>query len=424
MQRLLMIAFHYPPFQGGSGVHRTLKFSKYLPDRGWQPIVLSAHPRAYPHTGAEQLAEVPGEAVVDRAFALDSRRHLALRGRYLRVMALPDQWASWWWPAVFAGLKLVRKYRPSILWSTYPIATAHLIGLTLQRLTGLPWVADFRDSMTEEGYPQDVWSRRAYRWIEKQAVRHSSRLVFTAPSTRQMYLDRYPTMASERCLVIPNGYDEEDFKDLTSSEQTVNVNNNPSRLVHAGVVYPDDRDPRAFFNALSRLKQEARLDAQNFRIDLRASGSEAYYSAILKELGIDDLIHLLPALPYRQALQDCAAADALLLFQAASCNHQIPAKVYEYLRLKKPILALTSDQGDTAALLKEIGGATIVDLADETGLYLALPRFLSLVRSGTHPLPDETMSRRFARKHQALELSQCLSQLLHRDELRLRENPA
>src|SRR5882724_12364299 len=120
MQKVLMIAFHYPPFHGGSGVHRTLKFSRYLREHGWQPIVLSAHCRAYPRTGEEQLAEIPQDVVVERAFAIDAARHLSVRGRYLRIMALPDQWASWWWPAVLAGLKTIRRYQPSIIWSTYP----------------------------------------------------------------------------------------------------------------------------------------------------------------------------------------------------------------------------------------------------------------------------------------------------------------
>ena len=83
-----MVAFHYPPYEGGSGVHRTLKFSKYLPDSGWQPVVVSAHPRAYSSIGTEQLVEIPNQAVVERAFALDTGRHLSLRGRYLGITGI------------------------------------------------------------------------------------------------------------------------------------------------------------------------------------------------------------------------------------------------------------------------------------------------------------------------------------------------
>jgi len=116
------------------------------------------------------------------------------------------------------------------------------------------------------------------------------------------------------------------------------LNGRAIRLLHTGLVYPEERDPRAFFAALARLKAHGRIAAPQLRIDLRASGSEEYYSEMLKALQIADLVHLLPPLPYREALQDSVDADGLLLFQGVSCNHQIPAKAYEYIRLGKPIL--------------------------------------------------------------------------------------
>jgi len=412
MQNILMIAFHYPPCHGSSGVQRTLKFSRYLPDCGWQPVILTANPKAYSRVGDDQLGEIPQSVPVRRAFALDTSRHLAIHGVHLRWMALPDRWVSWWLGAVPSGLRLVKKYGPAIIWSTYPIATAHLIGMTLHRLTGIPWVADFRDSMTEDEYPPDVLSRRSYRWIERQAIQYSSRLIFTTRLTREMYLNRYPQLLPERCLVIANGYDEEDFKDFTLKKPLKDHNSPLIRLVHAGALYPQERDPRPFFKVLSRLKTERRLSARDLRVELRASGEEGYYATVIRQLGIDDLVHLLPPLPYRQALQDCADADALLLFQAASCDHQIPAKVYEYLRLQKPILALTTNRGETAALLGETGGATIVDLQDEHALYSSLPRFLRTVSDSVHPLPNDEIVRRYTRKNQAYELGRFLSQLV------------
>jgi glycosyltransferase involved in cell wall biosynthesis len=326
-------------------------------------------------------------------------------------MALPDRWASWLVGAVPAGIRVTRQFRPDLIWSTYPIATAHLIGLTLHRITGIPWVADFRDSMTEDYYPRDVLTRRCYQWIERQAITSSVCLIFTTPSTLEMYLSRYPDLNRQRCRVIPNGYDEEDFDNLIVTERPDDFSDRPIRLLHAGFIYPDDRDPRPFFQAVSRLKEEGHVSTKNLRVDLRAAGSESYYSTLLRELAIDDIVHLLPALPHRQALQDCVDSDALLLLQAASCNHQIPAKAYEYLRLQKPVLALTDEKGDTAGLLGETGGATLINLTDEQALYLKLPAFLDSVRRHTHPLPDKKEIERYNRKNQCLELARCLSQL-------------
>lgn len=137
VKRVLMIAYHYPPLRGSSGIQRTLKFSRYLSEHDWRPVVLSAHPRAYASTSNDQLAEIPKEVPVHRAFALDTSRHLAIKGRYLGALALPDRWVSWWFGAVVSGLRLIRRYRPEIIWSTYPIATAHLIALCLHRITGI-----------------------------------------------------------------------------------------------------------------------------------------------------------------------------------------------------------------------------------------------------------------------------------------------
>jgi len=95
MKRVLMIAYHYPPLRGSSGIQRTLAFSRYLREYGWQAIVLTAHPRAYPETGEDQLGDVPVDVPVYRAFALDASRHLSVRGAYPKLIALPDRWSSW-----------------------------------------------------------------------------------------------------------------------------------------------------------------------------------------------------------------------------------------------------------------------------------------------------------------------------------------
>jgi glycosyltransferase involved in cell wall biosynthesis len=408
----MMIAFHYPPYSGGSGIHRTLKFSRYLLHHGWQPIMLAPNPRAYPNTSFDQIAEIPSSVKVHRAFALDTGRHLAVRNSYPQLLALPDRWISWFFGAVPAGVRLIAKYRPDVIWSTFPIATAHLIGATLCRLMRIPWVADFRDSMTEDDYPRDPRVRRSYLCVERLVVRHSSCLIFTTDSAREMYHHRYADLAANRSLVIANGYDESDFASIQSPPVAGEAHSRPIRLVHAGLLYPKERDPIPFLRVLGRLKTMKMVDSNSLRVDLRAPGSESYYSHEISKYGIDDLVHLLPALPFHMSLQDCAAADALLLFQAPCCNHQIPAKVYEYLRLNKPILALTSETGDTANLLRECGGATLMSILDEEVIFQALPAFLRSVQLRIHLLPNVDKVSSYSRQIQTAALARCFSGLL------------
>jgi glycosyltransferase involved in cell wall biosynthesis len=415
MKTALIVAFHFPPFGAGSGILRILKFCRFLPEFGWQPVVLTANRKAYERTDDTLLAQIPADVPVVRAFALDARRQLSLRGRYLKWSALPDRWASWSLAAAWNGLRLVRRHKVDVIVTTFPIATAVLIGFFLHKLTGKPWVADFRDSMTEENYPEDPLTRRVCRWIESKAVSHASRLIFTARSTIEMYRKRYPALDIEKCLLLPNGYDEEDFQWLTSASVAPAAPAEPIRLLHLGVIYPSERDPRPFFRALARLKREGRVTAARLKIELRASGSEDYYAGILKELDIADIVYLLPALPYPTALREAASSHGLLLFQAANCDHQIPAKAYEYLRLGKPILALTSHTGDTAALLRETGCTTIVDLANEEAIFEALPGFLDSLRKGDFPLPSFAIVQRYARKNQSRILAETLSKIVEQN---------
>jgi glycosyltransferase involved in cell wall biosynthesis len=379
-----MIAYHYPPEGSSSGVQRTLKFSRHLVDHGWRPIVLTAHPRAYRISRSDQLGEVPSEAVVHRAFALDSARHLAVRRRYLGLTALPDPWVSWWLGAVASGVRLIRRYRPKVIWSTYPIATAHLIGLALQRWSRLPWVADFRDSMTEPHYPPDERQRRVYRWIEERTMRRSLRAVFTTPGAVRMYSGRYPEVPSRAFAVIPNGYDEESFAQAERLESRVRGGENatPLVLLHSGALYPSERDPRSFYRALARLLREGRVDRGSLRVVLRATGHDAYHQRLIREQGIEDIVFLEPPLPYHEALREMMDVDGLLLFQASNCNHQVPAKIYEYLRAKRPILALTDPVGDTAQVLRDARLDAIEPLDDERRIARGILRFLAEIRSG------------------------------------------
>ncbi len=412
MGNVLIIAYHFPPQAGSSGSLRTMKYCRYLPEFGWQPAVLTPHSRAYEKIDEKSLNLIPKGVPVIRSFAMDTKKQMGIGGRYLRYMALPDRWVSWVFGGVPAGLRAVRKHKTEILYSTFPIMSAALIGLWLQRFTGLPWVLDLRDPMSQEDYPRDPLVRRVWTKVERACMRRVSRVIFTAEATRQMYLERYPEfLKPEMCVLISNGYDEADFRDMEVPAIGPVPAGRRIRLVHSGLIYPVERDPRPMFSAVGRLKKMGRLSADKIQIVFRAPGSEDLYRKLLAERDIEDLITLEPHMPYRQALHECAEADGLLLFQAADCDKQIPAKAYEYLRIGKPILALTTHTGDTAALLREVGGATIVNIVSEDEIYEGLSSFVDGLRVGTHPVPDKVKIQRYTREAQAGQLAKVLDEL-------------
>lgn len=381
MKRVLMVAYHFPPLAGSSGIQRTLRFAQQLPDFGWEPIVLTAHTRAYQSISDDLLREVPTNLVVYRAFALDTTRHLSIAGRYPGFLARPDRWMSWRWSAVVAGMRLIQRYQPAVLWSTYPIATAHQIGAILNRRSGLPWIADFRDPMAQEGYPSDSKTWKHYKKIEEVAFRNASFSVFTTPSALQAYRSRYSEVPAERSVLIENGYDEDSFAGLEFS-LAVKGPLNPGKitLLHSGVVYPYERNPTQLFRAIRALQDSGQVGATEFILRLRAAGHDAWLRSLATEHGITKFIDLAPPLPYREALEEMLRADGLVVLQADNCNAQIPAKLYEYLRCRRPILGLTDPAGDTAWTLRNAGVQYIARLESFEDIMSILSRFLKELR--------------------------------------------
>lgn len=385
-----MIAYHFPPLAGSSGIQRTLRFVQHLPSLGWQPLVLSADPRAYENTSNDLLADVPTATVVRRAFALDTARHLQLKGRYLGWMARPDRWISWQFDAMRQGLQLIEEYKPDVIWSTYPIATAHVIASKLHRKTGIPWVADFRDPMAQDGYPADPHTRQSYLAIEADAAAHARYCVFTTPGAARIYQQRY-TAADSRMVVLENGYDEESFASTAQHptvDSTLADGKRPLLMLHSGIVYPSERDPTQLFEALGRLQKAGILSPAELRIRFRASVHDDLLQSLAQAHGAQDFIELCPSIPYREALAEMLAVDALLVMQASNCNAQIPAKIYEYLRAGKPILGLTDPAGDTAGVLREAGLNDMARLDSVDEIERVLPALVRDWRRGKTALPQ------------------------------------
>ena len=410
LKRVLMVAYHFPPLAGSSGIQRTLRFVQHLPSLGWQPLVLSADVRAYETTSDDLLADVPAGTVVRRPFALDTARHLQFKGRYLGWMARPDRWISWKFAGIRAGLRLIKQYQPEVIWSTYPIATAHVIASALHHRTGIPWIADFRDPMAQDGYPEDPLTKQSFLAIEADAAQHARYGVFTTPGAARMYQQRYPAAAS-RIMVLENGYDEESFASLPPpSAVGANASGKPLVMLHSGIVYPSERDPTQLFIALGRLQKEGKLSPINLRIRFRASVHDDLLRSLAMTHGAIDFIELCPAIPYRDALAEMMAVDALLVMQASNCNAQIPAKIYEYLRAGKPILGLTDPAGDTAGVLRSAGLSDIARLDSADEIAFALPALVRDWRDGKVALPQTLAVQQASRRGRSQALVMLLQQ--------------
>lgn len=410
-RKLLIIAYHFPPIQGSTGTNRTIAFSRFLKKLGWDVCVLTIRPSAYEDTSNENLRLIPDHVTVERAWGLNTRKSLSLFGRYPMLLALPDRWQSWVVGAYFKGTRIIKRWNPDVIMSTYPIPSAHLIASMLQRKFGIPWVAEFRDPMLQANYPSHAWERWSYTKVENLVFQRASEVVVTTESCRKIYLERFPDFNKDCISTISNGYDPVVFEGTTESPQI--RQSNKLTFLHSGLLYPHERNPLAFFQAIRSLSQRGVLDNLNIEFRFRASGNEDSYQKIIEDLKIEKYINFLPRLPYSDAVQEMRNVDALMIFQADNCNSQIPAKIYEYLYCKKPILGLADPNGDTGALLHSLGVRSIAKLEDSARIEKVLTEFLPTLQQKTAYVVPSAEVEKFSRESLTKDLEQILARAAH-----------
>jgi glycosyltransferase involved in cell wall biosynthesis len=413
----LLIAYHFPPIHGSSGVQRTLRFAQHLPSFGWRPVVLTITPSAYEHTRESKGNEYSDDLIVHRSFGFDTARQLSIKGRYLGQFATPDRWMTWRWWAVRDALRLIGQYDIDVVWSTFPIATAHKIGLDVARRSGRPWIAEFRDPMWQgDSYPTGPRLNRAWQRMESDIFDRAETVVVTTPGAAAEYARRFPRYPPQRIQLIENGYDEEVFQRAARENHVEPAGPlNPSRpitLLHSGIIYPSERDPTQFFSAIHTLKASGHISGHTLQIILRASGYESDFRQQIAALNIDDIVLLLPPIDYVSAVGEMMSVDGLLILQASNCNAQIPAKLYEYFRAGRPILALTEPGGDTARILQESCVGTTARLNSSSEIASALVQFIAQIRTGSWARMRPDSVARYSRKSQAGQLAHVMSAIV------------
>jgi hypothetical protein len=367
-------------------------------------------------TGLTEGNEIPEDVDVHRILGFDAARQLSIFGRYPRALALPDRWGSWRFLGVRAALKLIRRYKIDAIWSTFPIATAHCIGLAASSRSGVPWVAEFRDPMWQGEYPPDPVVNRAWQQLEKQVFACAQRVVVTTRGAARLYAERFPHFDPSSLAVIENGYDEATFQRLEnqSHEGTAKKTaaGEPLTLLHSGVIYRSERDPTKLFAALAALKNKGVIGSAGLRIVLRATGDDMAYRRDVAAAGIDDIVRVEPPVDYVSALHEMLSVDGLLVLQASNCNAQVPAKLYEYLRAGRPILALTDPIGDTARTLDDVQAGLIASLDSRDAIEAALARFLTQIKNGTWRRPTGEAVAWYSRESQAGQFARLLDAVI------------
>lgn len=416
MRHALFVAFHFPPEASSSGVLRTLKFVRYLEQYGWRVTVIAPNVDSYDLTDPELETQVPASCRVVRTRYLNTKRHLALYGRYPALLAVPDTWIGWVPWAVSAARRIHATDPVDLIYSTSPHASAHLIARSVARVSQRPWVTDFRDPWVEDppepGAPDGFLFRSINRALERSVIKSCHAVVGSTNGISEMLRRRYPHVSGEKFHTIFNGYDETDFQDLDAetgrSEHML--------IVHAGMLNPEFRDPRPLFRALRRCSDARSIDLAKVRLRLIGGGPFAESREVhgeISRLELDDVVQVIGRVPYKQSLQQLAAADLLLLIQAsADTASLVPAKLYEYLRMQRPVLGLVQ-HGASAEVIETTRGGWVVCPDDDAALADRLSEAYHQWTMGTLPdvKADLQALRRFDRKLLTAELAKLFDRL-------------
>jgi glycosyltransferase involved in cell wall biosynthesis len=393
MRKILIISYHFPPDAAVGGM-RPAKFAKYLPQFGWEPIILTVKPRYYRVTDPSKLKDLGAVPRVYRTrmlpqpghmyMALKTRIHkpspgpvsarvatssfgdrgvrASVRRALVSLECLPDDKQMWIPVAVPTGVKLVRQHKVGALLTTGPPMTCHVIGLMLKALTGRRWIADFRDpwvlNREESGFPSTAFSRAAEAWLEKKTMLHADSVVFASDRMQAYLQKRYPFLATKSAVIL-NGYDPSDFNG--GPIDTCRRDRDAFTLTHTGTIYLK-RSAESLLRGLSELIHDGRIPRERVRVNL-VGLTPAVVRERVTQLDLDDVVTVIDFMNYQECVRLLRRSDVLLLF-AQGQPLQIPTKLYDYIAVGKPILVFAEDGATRRARrhrLRDRRDATRVD---------------------------------------------------------------
>jgi glycosyltransferase involved in cell wall biosynthesis len=371
MKSVLMIAYYYPP-AGGAGVQRTLKFTKYLPDFGWNPLVLTVAPRYHRLLDNSISGEIPAQVQVQTtsAMLLPHRLPWKLRNWISRWLLLVDEQVGWYWPAVQAGKTLLQEHCIDAIYSTSSPYTDHLIGLALKRASGLPWLTDFRDPWCGNfsRQPPTPLHQRLDQSLERRVIQAADRLIVVSEPMRSDLITRYPALEPEKIITITNGYDQADI----SASQPKGFPPDRLSIVYTGSFYSKERTPHTFLRALAGAVQNGAIPRE--KVHVYFVGNIGQHSTdTINETWLVDLVTITGYLPHQESIAYLLGADIALLIIGANPGSEavLTGKIFEYLAAHKPILAL-APPGAAADLLLEANAGILAPPDDISAITSAL----------------------------------------------------
>ncbi len=404
-RNILLITYHYPPSMAVGGL-RAANFARYLPNSDWHPQVLTIEDRYLDQSDPQRLsgldhapihktrklptlsdaylaikkrlrrgasASVADEDTVTESTAsrLDADQetmtHRLKRYIFSLAVNLPDVERDWIIPAVLKGLALIKKERIDCILTSCPPYSVHLIGLILKRMTGVPWVADFRDpwitGSQKRLYYNSQLSMAIERGLERQVLRRADLVIGNTAILTDRMKEAHPDLSEDKFINLPNGFNPEQFAQYQNLEKDPHFT-----ITYTGSLY-FGRSPEPLFQGLQSLITDGKIDPDQIRVKLVGHCAEIEgrsTESVAQHYHLSDVVDIIPPVPYGQAMEIVGRSHMALLL-APDQPLQIPAKVYDYLGTGTPIIALAGE-GATADIIRQTGAGAVFAPDDITGI--------------------------------------------------------
>ncbi|WOC50761.1 glycosyl transferase family 1 [Bergeyella porcorum] len=426
-KKVLIITYYWPP-AGGPGVQRWLKFSKYLPDFGWEPTVFIPENPSYPLLDESLMQEIPervntiktkiwepyqwaeklikknkkfkaGQFDVGKNQSWKSKLSIWVRGNFF----IPDARVFWVNPSIDFLKKHLSEHHYDALITTGPPHSLHLIGLGLKKhFPNLKWIADFRDPWTEISYYQHLkltkWADAKHRRLEQQIFSTSDITLATSYTDAENFRKK-----GANAVCITNGFDTENTANITPE-----IENQPYfTLAYIGVL-EQLRNPEILWKTLEEMVREDETFAQDFQLKFVGRIDDTILAHI-HHSPLKDKVQNYGYLNHQEAFKEMQSSDMLLItnFPQESSRGIIPGKIFEYLATGNQILSFGSNGSDVETILKTTNAGKHFTYSQKDELKQYLFQMYQLWKSGQ--LKSNTHNiQAFSRKNLTQQLAEIL----------------
>jgi glycosyltransferase involved in cell wall biosynthesis len=423
-KKILIITYYWPP-AGGPGVQRWLKFVKYLPDFGIQPVVYIPENPTYPIVDQNLIKEVSDKAIILKQTIFEpyqlasflsknktkkissgiipnQKKQSFLDKTFLWIrgnLFIPDARVFWVKPSVAYLEKYIAENNIDTIVTSGPPHSLHLIGLELKQKFDLKWFADFRDPWTTIGYHKSLrlsrFAAKKHKALEYLVLNTADTIIVTSKTTKT----EFQAITNKPIAVITNGYDTENVEKQTLDSKF--------SLAHIGS-FLSERNPLILWESLVELLHEIPDFKSHLEIKLIGAVSQEVLETIT-QFGLNAYLNNLGYVSHAEAIAHQRKSQVLLLIEIDSEDTKsiIPGKLFEYMVSNRPIIAIGPNGSDFAEIITETNTGVFFDYSEKMKLKSVILDFYNQFLEGKLQANGVGLQR-YSRKNLTKELSQLI----------------